>query len=304
MSYETLIYSVNGRIATISLNRPEKFNNIRPPMPDDIHNALSEANHDPDVRVIILQGEGDSFCAGFDFSDGLEQYGAWSIGTSDNVFEGGDSHWNPGADFMTTTSPFHGPIPRFMSIWRSPKPVITKIHGWCVGGGSEMGLLGDIVIASEDAQIGTPYSRVWGCHLTGMWIYRLGLTRAKEYALTGNSISGKEAADIGLINHAVLLEELDDYVQAYAEKMAGIPVEQLAAMKLIVNQAFDNMGLQTTQTMGVMMDGMMRNIPAGREFIRKAKAEGVGAVVADRDGPFEDYSQGGKDRKPRRKSEL
>ncbi len=304
MSYETVKYSVAGRIATISLNRPDKFNNIRPPMPDDIHEALGEANHDPEVRVIILQGEGDSFCAGFDFSDGLEQYGAWGIGSSDNVFEGGDKHWNPGADFMTTTSPFHGPVPRFMSIWRSPKPVITKIHGWCVGGGSEMGLLGDIVIASEDAQIGTPYSRVWGCHLTGMWIYRLGLTRAKEYALTGKSLSGKEAAEIGLINHAVTLEELDDYVQAYAEKMAGIPVTQLAAMKLIVNQAFDNMGLQTTQTMGVMMDGMMRNTPEGREFIRKAKAEGVGAVIADRDGPFEDYSQGGKDNKPRRKSEL
>lgn len=304
MSYETVKYSVAGRIATISLNRPDKFNNIRPPMPDDIHEALGEANHDPEVRVIILQGEGDSFCAGFDFSDGLEQYGAWGIGSSDNVFEGGDKHWNPGADFMTTTSPFHGPVPRFMSIWRSPKPVITKIHGWCVGGGSEMGLLGDIVIASEDAQIGTPYSRVWGCHLTGMWIYRLGLTRAKEYALTGKSLSGKEAAEIGLINHAVSLEELDDYVQAYAEKMAGIPVTQLAAMKLIVNQAFDNMGLQTTQTMGVMMDGMMRNTPEGREFIRKAKAEGVGAVIADRDGPFKDYSQGGKDNKPRRKSEL
>ena len=92
MNYETVKYSVAGRIATISLNRPDKFNNIRPPMPDDIHEALGEANHDPDVRVIILQGEGDSFCAGFDFSDGLEQYGAWSIGTSENAFEGGDKH--------------------------------------------------------------------------------------------------------------------------------------------------------------------------------------------------------------------
>lgn len=298
MKFETVLLDLNDRIATITLNRPDKFNAIRPPMPRDLAEALAIANKDKNVRVIILQGAGDSFCAGFDFSDGLEQYEDWDLHTSST------DAWDPGADMMAITSPFVGPIPKFTAIWRSPKPVITKIHGWCVGGGSEMGLLGDIVIASEDARIGTPYSRVWGCHLTGMWIYRLGLTRAKQYALTGESISGKEAAAIDLINQAVPLEELDERVQEWAERMAQIPVTQLAAMKLVVNQAFDNMGLQTTQQMGGILDSLMRNTPQGKAFVQTARERGVGAAVAERDGPFGDYSQSPPDKKPRKKSQI
>jgi len=296
MGFETILLDLEDRIATITLNRPDKFNNIRPPMWDELADAVEIANKNKDVRVIVLQGAGDSFCAGFDFSGGLEHF-------RDGVQEAGTKDWNPGADMMAVTAPY-GPIPKFMSIWRSPKPVITKIHGWCVGGGSEMGLLGDIVVASEDAQIGTPYSRVWGCHLTGMWIYRLGLTRAKQYALTGEPVSGREAADIGLINEAVPLEELDACVEAWSEKLARIPVTQLAAMKLVVNQAYDNMGLQTTQQMGCMLDGMMRNTPEGKAFVETAMGQGVGVAVAERDGPFNDYSQGPKSRKPRKKSQL
>jgi enoyl-CoA hydratase len=200
---------------------------------------------------------------------------------------------------MMVTNPFKAPIPKFMSIWRSPKPVIARIHGWCVGGGSDMALLSDVIIASEDARIGTPYARVWGAYLSGMWIYRLGLTRAKLLALTGDSLSGKEAAEIGLINRAVPLERLDDEVLYWANRMAQCPTTQLAAMKLIVNQAFDNMGLQSTQTLGVILDGYMRNTPEGLEFVRKSKENGVQAAVADRDGPFGDYSQGPPSMKPR-----
>ena len=162
-----------------------------------------------------------------------------------------------------------------------------------------MALCADLVIASEDAQFGTPYSRVWGCHLTGMWIYRLGLTRAKFYALTGTSISGKEAAEIGLINFAYPLEELDTKTAFWAERLAGIPLTQLAAMKLIVNQAYENMGLASTQKLGPILDGIMRNTPEGRGFVRTAMEEGVSAATAERDGPFEDYSQAGAGRRPR-----
>src|SRR5204862_92191 len=137
------------------------------------------------------------------------------------------------------TSP-HGPVPKFMSLWRAPKPVIAQVHGWCVGGGSDLALCADIVIASEDAQIGTPYSRVWGAYLTGMWIYRLGLTRAKEHALTGRPLSGADAAGIGLINAAVPFQRLEDEVAGRASELASIGSSQLAAMKLIVNQAYEN----------------------------------------------------------------
>jgi len=294
MTYTMLRYETDGPIASITFTRPEKFNTIRPPMPEEIDAALARANADNDVRVIILQGEGDTFCAGFDFSDDLDHYDAWGVDLKPD-------NYDPGRDMMMATSPFVGPVPKFMNIWRSAKPVIAKVQGWCVGGGSEMALCADYVVAADDAQFGTPYARVWGCHLTGMWIYRLGLTRAKHYALTGDSISGKEAAEVGLINDSVPLEELDERTRYWADRMAKIPTTQLAAMKLIVNQAYDNMGLQSTQTLGPILDGIMRNTPEGRGFVKTAMDDSVQAAVAGRDGPFGDYSQGGPDKKPARR---
>ena len=185
-----------------------------------------------------------------------------------------------------------------MSIWRTAKPVIAQVHGWCVGGGSDMALCADLVIASEDAQIGTPYSRIWGCYLSGMWLYRLGLTKAKEHALTGRPLSGREAAEVELINAAVPFERLEAAVADQAQQLASIPSSQLAAMKLIVNQAYENMGLHSAQTLGPILDGLMRNTPDAHAFIDKASAEGVRAATQDRDAPFEDYSMAGAERRP------
>jgi enoyl-CoA hydratase len=172
------------------------------------------------------------------------------------------------------------------------------VHGWCVGGGSDMALCADLVIASDDARIGTPYSRMWGCYLTGMWIYRLGLTRAKEHALSGRPLSGTEAAAIGLINKSVPFAELESEVRETAERLASVPLSQLAAMKLVVNQAFDNMGLASTQAIGPILDGLMRNTPDAERFIDVAEREGVSAVVAERDRLFGDYSQAPPDEQP------
>jgi enoyl-CoA hydratase len=185
-----------------------------------------------------------------------------------------------------------------MSIWRTPKPVIAQVHGWCVGGGSDMALCADLVIASEDARIGTPYSRMWGCYLTGMWLYRLGLTRAKEYALTGKPLSGVEAVQAGLINAAVPFAELEQEVSRRASELATIPLSQLSAMKLIVNQAYENMGLSSTQLLGPILDGLMRNTPEAKGFIDLASGEGVGAAVSRRDGAFGDYSQAPASQQP------
>jgi enoyl-CoA hydratase len=215
-----------------------------------------------------------------------------------------EENYDPGMDVNLVINPYKSYLTQFMGLWRGLKPVIAKVHGYCVGGGSEMALCADLVVASDDARIGTPYSRVWGCHLSGMWVYRLGLAKAKYYALTGEWVSGREAARIELINSSCPLEELDDSVQALAEKLARIPATQLMAMKLIVNQAYDNMGLQSTQTLGPILDGIMRNTPEGREFVRVARADGVKEAVRRRDGPFADYSQAPKSEQPRRKSEL
>ena len=135
-----------------------------------------------------------------------------------------------------------------------------------------------------------------------MGVYRLGLAKAKYHALTGEWISGKDAAAIELINASHPLEELDSQVDPLARKLASIPLAQLAAMKLVVNQAYDNMGLQSTQTLGPILDGIMRNTPEGRSFVRLARDEGVPAAVARRDHPFGDYSQAPATDQPRKRS--
>jgi len=276
-----VLYEVGDRVATITLNRPEVLNAIISPMWQELNEGIAEANRDPEVRVIRLRGAGHSFCAGFDF-------GAQGDLAAQNAEQ---PTWDPGADMIGVTNPWDGPVPNFMGLWSSPKPTIAQVHGWCVGGGSDMALSADLVIAAEDAQIGTPYSRVWGCYLTGMWVYRLGLAKAKEYALTGKPLTGEEAAKVELINRAVPADQLDEEAEKLANQLAQNPVSQLAAMKLIVNQAYENMGLRTTQVLGSVLDGYMRNTPEAHAFVEKAVTEGVPAAVAERDGPFQDYSQ-------------
>jgi len=285
--YETLLYGVDEQVATITLNRPERLNTIVPPMPDEFEAAVRRATLDGDVKVIVLRGAGRSFCAGYDFAGGFHHW-------DDQIAT--DGRWDPGKDFMLSGA--YGPTQKFMSIWHTPKPVIAQVHGWCVGGGSDMALCADLVIAADDAQIGTPYSRIWGCYLSGMWIHRLGLAKAKEHALTGRPLSGRKAAEIELINAAVPFEELEQTVARQARELAAIPLSQLAAMKLVVNQAYEQRGLHATQTLGPILDGLMRNTPDAHAFIEQASREGVGAATRRRDAPFGDYSAAGPDNRP------
>jgi enoyl-CoA hydratase len=287
--FETILYATEGPVATITLNRPEQLNTIVPPMPDEVEAAVGRAVRDAAVKVIVLRGAGRAFCAGYDLGGGFQ---VWDdmIAT--------DGAWDAGKDFAFATAPEIAPTQKLMSVWRSPKPVIAQVHGWCVGGGSDFALCADLVVASEDAQIGTPYSRMWGAYLSGMWIYRLGLTRTKYHALTGRSLSGAEAAEAALINEAVPFERLEQTVASLAADLAGLPSSQLAAMKLIVNQAYENMGLASTQTLGPILDGLMRNTPEARRFIEHAERDGVRAAVGERDRAFGDYGQAPPERRP------
>jgi enoyl-CoA hydratase len=288
-TYETLLYATEGPVATITLNRPEALNTIVPPMPDELEAAVHRATHDADVKVIVLRGAGRAFCAGYDFGGGFKHWG--------DMLET-DGRWDPGKDFAAATAPQIAPTQKFMSIWRCPKPVIAQVHGWCVGGGSDFALCADLIIASEDAVIGTPYSRMWGAYLSGMWLYRLGLSRAKWHALTGRPLTGRQAAEVELINQAVPFAELESTVAALAADLARIPLSQLSAQKLIVNQAYENMGLHSTQTLGPILDGLMRNTPDALRFIERAETDGVRAMVAERDGAFGDYSQAPPELRP------
>ena len=289
MSYETVAYETRGPIAYVTLNRPDSLNTIVPPMPDEVQDAVHEATGDAEVKVIVVRGAGRAFCAGYDFGGGFKHWGE-ALET--------EGRWDPGKDFAMSMAPSLAPTKKFLSIWHTPKPVIAQVHGWCVGGGSDFALGADLVIASDDARIGTPYSRMWGAYLSGMWLYRLGLTKAKEYALTGKPLSGREAADVGLINKAVPFAQLEAEVRRAASQLASIPASQLAAMKLIVNQAYENMGLASTQALGPILDGLMRNTPEALAFIERAREQGVRKVIADRDGPFADYSRAPSDEQP------
>jgi enoyl-CoA hydratase len=284
MPYDNVLYDKAGSIATITLNNPAKLNILGGGMLGDYTAALAEANRDREVKVVVLRGAGRAFCAGFDFS----QTGRPGQAGSTN------SEWDPGMQVAMGGTP----MTALSAAWRSPKPVIAQVHGYCMGGGCDLALSCDIVVAAHDARIGIPYARVWGANLNGMMIYRLGLTKAKSWMLTGEPLDGKTAVEAGLINESVPGPELEGAVRRWAEKLALIPLTQQAAMKLIINQAYDNMGLQTTQLLGPILDNLMRHTPEGLAFVRQAYEGGVKSAVAGRDGPFGDYSQAPEEQKP------
>jgi enoyl-CoA hydratase len=201
----------------------------------------------------------------------------------------GDRPWDPIADYRTMSA-F---VDAYMSLWRSPKPVIAQVHGFCVGGGTDLALCSDLIVCAEDCRIGYPPARVWGSPTTSMWIYRLGLERAKRLLLTGDALDGRRAAEWGLACEAVPAGTVGEAALALARRVAALPANQLHMMKLLVNQAYEQMGLAVTQLIGTLLDGAARHTPEGVAFSRAALAD-VRAAVAHRDAPFGDYGQGGR----------
>jgi enoyl-CoA hydratase len=171
----------------------------------------------------------------------------------------------------------------FMALWRSPKPVIAKINGDAVAGGSDIALCCDLIIMNEDARIGYPPARVWGCPTTAMWVYRIGAERAKRMLFTGDLVTGKEAQDMGLVLQAVPSDQLDDAIATLIERIKGVPKNQLAMMKMMVNQTYDNMGLTSTQTLATLFDGFARHSPEGVAFKTRAEKVGFKQAVVERD---------------------
>ena len=271
MNFGTVLYESKDRVATITLNRPERFNAISETMPEDIATAFGHANNDDSVHVVVLTGAGRGFCGGYD----LKAY-AEKPGTNPAIQE---MPWDPMIDynFMSRCTQ------NFMSIWRCHKPVIARIHGDAVAGGSDIALCCDIIIMNEKARIGYPPSRVWGCPTTAMWVYRLGAEKAKQMLFTGDLISGEKAEEIGLIFQSVPLEELDETVNQLTNRIKGVPKNQLMMMKMMVNQAYENMGLASTQTIATLFDGMARHSPEGVWFKQRTEEVGFKQAVAERD---------------------
>jgi enoyl-CoA hydratase len=265
---ETLRYETRDYRAYITLNRPERLNAITAEMGREIAAAVAQANDDDAVRVIVVQGAGRAFSSGYD----LKVYAEGGAGHQGEV-------WDPIRDYRM----MRANTDNFFSLWRSLKPTIAKVHGYAVAGGSDIALSCDLIVMAEDARIGYMPARVWGCPTTAMWVYRLGAERAKRMLLTGDTIDGVQARDWGLVIDAVPAEELDDAVERLAGRMASVPTNQLAMQKLMVNQALDNMGLQTTQTIATLFDGITRHSPEGRWFVDFAQEHGFDAAVRWRD---------------------
>lgn len=268
-----LLYETGERIARITLNRPEVLNAIDESTPSAVRDAVERANADDAVHVIVLAGAGRAFCAGYDLTKYAEQPGP-------NLYSQ-PMPWDPLVDYQR----MRANTECFMSLWRSLKPVICKVQGYALAGGSDLALCSDLVVMAEDARIGYPPARVWGCPTTAMWVYRVGAERAKRLLLTGDTIDGREAARIGLVSEAVPAEELDATVDALAHRMASVPRNQLAMQKLVINQAYENMGLATTQTLATLFDGIARHTPEGVAFKSRAEEAGWKQAVRERDNP-------------------
>jgi enoyl-CoA hydratase len=275
MTFKHLTYAVDGRIATITLNRPDRLNAIARGMPQEIREAVEKANDDNDVHCIVLTGAGRSFCAGYDLVAFAERKNP-SAGGQDAV----KGPWDPMVDFAM----MYRNTQDFMSLWRSHKPTIAEVRGHAVAGGSDIALCCDLVVMAEDAKIGYPPARVWGVPTPAMWVYRLGAEKAKRMLLTGDLITGKEAAAMGLILEAVPESELNARVVALATRIAAVPKNQLMMVKLTVNQAIESQGLTQTQMFATIFDGIARHSPEGVWFKRLAEEKGFKEAVRERDG--------------------
>lgn len=290
----SLLYKTNGRIAQITLNRPERGNAITTEMPRELSACVERANLDPNIHVIALDGNGTGFCGGYD----LELYAqkGWERTQADPATQSpldpgvqARNHdpaqtWDPMLDYA-----FMGRnVRHFMSLFHSDKPVVCKVHGYCVAGGTDMALCSDLLVIEDTAKIGYPPARVWGSPTTSMWIYRVGIEKAKRLLFTGDCLSGKEAVEWGLAIECAPRATLDERFEILLERIARQPINQLMMMKLLVNQTVANMGLHSTQLIGTVFDGITRHTPEGYAFQQTAAREGFREAVRQRDEPMGD----------------
>jgi len=279
MSTSAIRSETKAGVRHLILCRAEQYNTITTQLRDELAAAIDAADADPEIRVILLRGEGPAFCAGYALD--------WGTRVQDGEHRR-TRVWDSVTDYRAM-SQF---VNVYMKLWYASKPTIAAVQGWCVGGGTDMVLCADIIIAAENASFGYPPSRVWGTPTTAMWVYRMGLERAKRYLLTGDEIPATEAARIGLILETVPDSRLLEHATAFAERMARVPVNQLQMLKMLCNHTAENMGLSTSRTLGTLFDGIARHTQEGLDFVKRAQEAGYRQAVRERDDPFRDYGSG------------
>ena len=287
---ETLREETANGVRHLVLCRPREYNTITPTLRDELAAAIDAAEADHEVRVILLRAEGPAFCAGYGL-DWATAAQAWEILEPEEPAPAaqGTRHgrrvWDSVADLQMMSS-F---VDVYMKLWYARKPTVAAVQGWCIGGGTDLVLCADLILAGEGASFGYPPSRVWGTPTTAMWVYRLGLERAKRYLLTGDEIRASEAARMGLILEAVPDAELLARAIALSERIARLPLNQLVMLKLLCNQTAEHMGLAQTRLLGTLFDGIARHTEEGLRFVRRAQEVGFREAVRERDDPFGDY---------------
>lgn len=289
-----VLYEVTERVARLTLNRPERGNGITRTLLNELEAAVEQADLDPRVHVIALAGAGKGFCGGYDLvesAEGLSERprgGAPPGSPLDPAVMAANHdpsrHWDPMIDYSMMSRN----VRAFMSLHNCSKPVVCKVQGFCVAGGTDMALCSDLLVIAAEAKIGYPPARVWGSPTTSMWAYRLGPQRAKRLLFTGDSLSGAEALEWGLAIEAPPAAELDARCEALLERIARMPGNQLQMMKLLVNQAIYQQGLHATQVIGTLLDGAARHTSEGYAFQGLAAARGFREAVRQRDQPFGD----------------
>ena len=279
----TMTYGREGRVARITLNRPQRGNGITLEMPRELADCVERANLDPEVHVIALAGNGKGFCGGYDLVASAEEGMSLSEGAAEGpqrspldptiqaTNHDPERTWDPVIDFQMMSRNVRG----FMSLFHAEKPVLCKVQGFCVAGGTDMALCSDLLVIEDEAKLGYPPARVWGVPTTAMWAWRIGPARAKRLLLTGDSISGTEAFEWGLATEAAPADRLDARFEALLERVARVPVNQLVMHKLLVNQALYAQGLHATQVLGTFFDGIARHTPEGYAFQRRRGRGGM-----------------------------
>jgi len=291
-----MTYAVTGRIARITLNRPERSNALTLDTPRELAACVERANLDPAVHVIALSGAGAGFCAGYDLrlsaEDIVRSGGAPGGPTAGSPLDPAvlaanhtpGAAWDPTIDYAMMSRNARG----FMSLFHSDKPVVCKVHGFCVAGGTDLALCSDLLVIEDTAKIGYPPARAWGSPTTAMWAIRIGIEKAKRLLFTGDCLSGAEAVQWGLAIECAPAAELDARFEALLERIARMPINQLILMKLLINQTAEAQGLRTTQVLGVLFDGITRHTAEGYAFQQRAEQVGFKQAVRERDEPFGD----------------
>jgi len=271
-------YQVTDRVARLTLNRPERSNGINGQLVSELVRHVEQADLDPQVHALLLSGRGKGFCGGYD----LVEFAEGQLPNHDP-----SRPWDPMLDYTMMGRN----VGAFMSLFHCSKPVVCKVHGFCVAGGTDMALCSDLLVIAADAKIGYPPARVWGSPTTSMWAYRLGAQRAKRLLFTGDSLTGTEAVEWGLAIEAPAPEELDERTEALTSRIARMPVNQLRMMKLLVNQSLYSQGLHATQVLGTLLDGVARHTEEGYAFQALAARQGFKEAVRQRDEPFGDFGR-------------